>query len=561
MNNKLIPKPSSSIKKLTTLLSIGLSTALLAACTEPKQDETLSLAEPDNMEQVYQSISNEEITQHIKVIASDEFEGRAPATKGEEKTLAYLSNELSKTGFQPGNNGSYLQQVDLMQITANPEMTLSLGSQTLTYKEDMVASSKREVDKIDVNESEIVFLGYGVNAPEYQWDDYSMADVKGKTVIVLVNDPGFASPDSDKFEGSTMTYYGRWSYKYEEASRQGAQAVFIVHETAPASYGWSVVANSWSGAQYGLVSADKGQSRVAVEGWISYQAANVLFAEAGLDFEEEKGKAQAGPYAKSLNLNASISVENTIEKSKSYNVFATLPGETKPDEHIIYTAHWDHLGMDTTKKDDQIYNGAHDNATGTAAILAMARAFSDLNKGLNRSISLLIVTAEEQGLLGSKYYAANPIIALDKTVANINMDAMNILGRTKDVSVVGMGKSELELYLQKAADKQGRTLSQESRPEAGSYYRSDHFSFAQLGVPALYAKGGSEPVNEETAKYRKRMNVIQRGCYHQVCDQFRDTWDVSGITEDTQLLFDVGYQIASSSEWPKWNETSEFQRP
>lgn len=561
MNNKLIPKPSNGKKKLSTLVAIGLSSVLLSACTVPEETPPLSPAEPDNMEQVYQSISNEEIAKHIKIIASDEFEGRAPATKGEEKTIAYLSDQLSKTGFLPGNDGSYLQQVDLMQITANPKMTLSLGSQTLTYKEDMVASSKREVDKIDVSDSEVVFLGYGVNAPEYQWDDYSMADVKGKTVIVLVNDPGFASPESDKFEGSTMTYYGRWSYKYEEASRQGAEAVFIVHETAPASYGWSVVANSWSGAQYGLVSTDGGQSRVAVEGWISYEAANKLFAEAGLNFEEEKNKAEAGPYAKDLNLKASISVENSIEKSKSYNVFATLPGKTAPEEHVIYTAHWDHLGMDTTKEDDQIYNGAHDNATGTAAILAMARAFSELNKGVDRSVSLLIVTAEEQGLLGSKYYAANPIVALDKTVANINMDAMNILGKTKDVSVVGMGKSELETYLQKAADKQGRTLSQEARPEAGSYYRSDHFSFAKLGVPALYAKGGSESIDEETAKYRKRMNVIVRGCYHQVCDQFRDTWDVSGITEDTQLLFDVGYQIANSSEWPKWNETSEFQRP
>jgi len=536
-------------------LAAGLLSAACTQTTMPKIDASA------DMQNAYQNINANEISDHIKVLASDEFAGRAPATLGEEKTLEYLTSELSKTDFLPGNNGSYLQQVDLMQITADPNMTLSLGSQKLSYKENMVASSKRELSQIDLVNSEVIFLGYGVDAPEYNWDDYSMADVAGKTVIVLVNDPGFAAPDSGKFEGKTMTYYGRWSYKYEEASRKGAEAVFIVHESAPASYGWSVVANSWSGPQYGLVSPDAGKSRVAVEGWISYDAAVKLFEEANLNFEEEKEKAQSGPYAKALNVEASISVKNTIEKSKSYNVIATLPGKKAAQEHIVYTAHWDHLGTDTSKQDDQIYNGAHDNATGTAAILSMAKAFSDLKVKPDRSISMLIVTAEEQGLLGSKYYAANPIIPLNETVANINMDAMNILGRTKDVSVVGMGKSELEKYLLAAATKQGRTLSQESRPEAGSYYRSDHFSFAQLGVPALYAKGGSVPINEETAQYRKRMNVIVTGCYHQVCDQYRDSWDVGGIVEDTQLLFDVGYHIANSEDWPQWNATSEFQRP
>lgn len=551
MNNTLIPNRKP-------ILLACLASVCIVSCAQQMPEK---LDVNADMQTAYQNINANDLARHIKTIASDEFAGRAPATIGEEKTIEYLTNELSKTDFLPGNNGSYLQRVDLMQITANPDMTLSMGEQTLTYKQDMVASSKREQKQIEVNNSDIVFLGYGVNAPEYDWDDYAMADVKGKTVIVLVNDPGFAAPESDKFEGKTMTYYGRWSYKYEEASRQGAEAVFIVHETAPASYGWSVVANSWSGAQYGLVSADAGKSRVAVEGWISYDAAVSLFDEAGLVFEEEKAKAEAGPYAKALNLEASIKVENSIAKSKSSNVIATLPGRTLPEEHIIYTAHWDHLGTDISKQDDQIYNGAHDNATGTAAMLSMANAFSQLKLKPERSISLLIVTAEEQGLLGSKYYAANPIISLDKTVANINMDAMNILGRTKDVSVVGMGKSELETYLSGAAAKQGRTLTQESRPEAGSYYRSDHFSFAQMGVPALYAKGGSTPIDEQTAQYRKRMNVIVRGCYHQVCDQYRDSWDLGGIVEDTQLLFDVGYHIANSDEWPKWSATSEFQRP
>ena len=515
-----------------------------------------------NFDQVYASVSSDELKQHIKTLASDEFAGREPTTVGEELTLEYLTKELSAVGFTPGNGDSFLQQVDLIQITAEPDMTLSMGEQSLVYKEGMVAGSKREVAEINLEDSDVVFLGYGVNAPEYDWNDYADVDVSGKTVIVLVNDPGFSKPEGDAFQGKTMTYYGRWSYKYEEASRQGAEAIFIVHESAPASYGWSVVANSWSGPQYGLVSPDGGADRVAVEGWLSLDAAKKVFADAGLDFEQEKLKAQEGPYQQSLeNVKASITVKNTIKKSKSYNVFATLPGSQTPDEHIIYTAHWDHLGTDTSREGDQIYNGAHDNATGTAAVLSMAKAFASLDVAPKRSVSMLIVTAEEQGLLGSKYYAENPVIALDKTVANINLDAMNILGQTKDVAVVGKGKSELEKYLTVAAEKQGRVLVEEDRPAAGLYYRSDHFSFAKLGVPALYAKGGTQPIDERTASYRQRMNLIARGCYHQPCDQYRENWNVMGIVEDTQLLFDVGYQLSNTDTWPQWSETSEFQRP
>ncbi|MDT0593929.1 M28 family metallopeptidase [Glaciecola petra] len=552
MNKNIFSAKKTTLLK-STLFALLASSLVLSACTQAPSS--------DNFEEVYSNISEDELRAHIKTLASDEFGGRAPATEGEKLTLDYLTEELSKVGFEPGNGDSFFQQVDLMQISADENMSLQMGSHTFAYKENMVASSKREQAQIDLKDSELVFLGYGVNAPEYDWNDYSMADVKGKTVIVLVNDPGFAAPDGDRFQGKTMTYYGRWSYKYEEASAQGAAAVFIVHETEPASYGWSVVSNSWSGPQYGLVSPDAGASRVAVEGWISYEAATKVFAEAGLNFEEEKTKAQNGPYAKDLSMTASVTVKNEFKKSKSYNVFATLPGSEAPDEHIIYTAHWDHLGTDLNNgKDDHIYNGAHDNATGTAASLTMAKAFADLNKNPKRSVSMLIVTAEEQGLLGSKFYAENPIIPLNKTVANINMDAKNILGKTKDVSVIGMGKSELEQYLEKAASKQGRTLSQEDRPEAGYYYRSDHFSFAKLGVPALYAKGGSEPIDEETAKYRKRMSLIVTGCYHQVCDKYRDEWDLGGVLEDTQLLFDVGYQLSNTDQWPAWSPNSEFQR-
>ena len=538
----------------------------VSACTpnndSASQDQSAKKQMPvaSNFDSVYNNISDADIREPLKVLSSDEFEGRLPTTEGEKKTIEYLVSEFTKAGLKPGNGDSFLQKVALMEITADPDMTMTIGDNNFAYKEQMVASSKREQSSVSLEDSELVFVGYGVNAPEYDWNDYEGLDVEGKTVVMLINDPGFENPESGKFQGTTMTYYGRWSYKYEEASRQGAAGAIIVHETAPASYGWSVVANSWSGPQYGLVSADKGASRVAVEGWLTLDAAKKVFADAGLDFDQEKANAMQGPYNKAMDIKASVTVNNTFKKSESNNVIATLPGAEFPDEHIIYTAHWDHLGKDESKEGDQIYNGAHDNATGTAAILAMAKAYSELTPAPKRSVSFLVVTAEEQGLLGSKYYASNPVIPIENTVANINMDAMNVLGKTKNVAVVGMGKSEMEDYLEAAAAKQGRTLTQEARPEAGYYYRSDHFSFAKQGVPALYAEGGNEPADEETAKYRKRMNVIVTGCYHQVCDQYRDDWDLSGIVQDTQMLFDVGVGVANAEAWPKWNEASEFQR-
>ena len=541
------------------ILPLSALLLLLGAC-QPA-DEQQTKAPIDNFDNVYASISAEKIKPPLITLASDEFEGRLPTTEGEKKTLDFLVSQFQALGFTPGNGDSFLQEVALMEITADPTMTMQIGDNTFHYKENMVASSKREQSEVSLADSPLVFVGYGVNAPEYDWNDYEGLDVQGKTVVILVNDPGFENQQSGKFQGTTMTYYGRWSYKYEEASRQGAAGALIVHETAPASYGWSVVANSWSGPQYGLVSQDAGASRVAVEGWLSLDAAQKVFADAGLNFLDEKAKAMKGPYSQPMDINASITVKNTFKKSKSYNVIATLPGSKKPDEHVIYTAHWDHLGKDETKEGDQIYNGAHDNATGTAASLVMAEAFSQLAVRPERSVSFLIVTAEEQGLLGSKFYADNPVIAFDKTVANINMDAMNVMGRTRDVAVVGMGKSELEDYLKSAANRQGRVLTQEDRPEAGYYYRSDHFSFAKKGIPALYAEGGSEPIDEATAAYRKRMSLIVTGCYHQVCDQYRDSWDLSGIVEDTQMLFDVGVNVANANAWPQWKAESEFQRP
>ena len=453
------------MKKILLLPLVVSSVAWLSACSQEPAATTPT--EQNNFDVVYNSITADKIAPPLKTLASDEFEGRLPTTAGEKKTLDFLVSEFKRLGLEPGNGDSYLQAVELMEITADPNMTMTIGDHTFDYKTDMVAGSKREQDVVTLTDSELVFVGYGIHAPEYDWNDYEGLDVAGKTVVILVNDPGFENPQGGKFQGTTMTYYGRWSYKYEEASRQGAAGAIIVHETAPASYGWSVVANSWSGPQYGLVSPDNGASRVAVEGWLTLEAASRVFADAGLNFEEEKAKAMQGPYSVPLDQNMSVTVKNTYQASTSYNVLATLPGSEKPDEHVIYTSHWDHLGKDESLEGDQIYNGAHDNATGTAAALVMAEAFSKLTPAPKRSVSFLIVTAEEQGLLGSKYYADNPIIPLDKTVANINMDAMNVLGKTKDIAVIGMGKSDLEEELTTAATRQGRTVTQEDRPEAG----------------------------------------------------------------------------------------------
>ncbi len=385
--------------------------------------------------------------------------------------------------------------------------------------------------------------------------------MKGKTVVMLVNDPGFANPESGKFTGEAMTYYGRWTYKYEEASRQGAAGAIIIHETAPASYPWSVVENSWSGPQFGFQKENNNMDRVAVEGWVTVDVAKELFQKAGLDFDTAKKKAAEGAYHVDMgNLSASVTVKNTIKKSTSYNFIATLPGSKKSDEHIIYSAHWDHLGTDPNRKGDQIYNGAHDNASGTGGMIEVAEAFTKLPTRPSRSITFLAVTAEEQGLLGSKFYAANPVIPAEKTVANINMDSLNLLGKVKDISVVGIGKSELDEMLETAAKAQDRVVSGDPRPAAGGYYRSDHFAFANMGVPAMYAGGGTEARDEETETYRKRMGLVLRGCYHQPCDRYREEWDLSGAIQDLQLFFKVGYDVSEQDAWPKWKATAEFQR-
>ncbi|TQV86843.1 M28 family metallopeptidase [Aliikangiella coralliicola] len=517
-------------------------------------------ASDDNFTKAYQSFDLAELQQNIKTLSSDEFGGRAPATPGGKKTTELLVREFKKLGFQPGNGKSYLQPVPLVSIVSHPKTGLRIGDIEFSYLKNYVANSRKTQKNIKLDNSELVFVGYGINAPEYQWNDYEGIDVKGKTVVVLVNDPGYATQDPNLFNGNTMTYYGRWIYKYEEAARQGAAAAIVIHETKPASYGWNVIESSWSGAQYHLPAKEVNEPAIDVEMWINLNKAKTLFSKAGHDFETLKNKAKQRDFkAIPLKLNASIELTNDIAVSTSNNVIATLPGSESPDEQVIYMAHWDHIGTVTTNGETKIYNGAHDNATGTAGLVALAKAFSQLKRKPKRSVTLIAVTAEEQGRLGSRYFANHPTIPLNQISGLINMDSLNITGLKKDVRVVGYGKSELEKILAKAASRQQRTLTPEPTPERGYYYRSDHFSLAKKGVPGLSAGGGTKPLNQKQAEISARISEIIKNCYHQDCDEYNEDWGWEGMVADLQMFFEVGYLLANSNQWPNWYEGTEFK--
>lgn len=498
----------------------------------------------------------------IKTLASDEFEGRAPTTHGEKLTLDYLTKAFKDMGLTGAENGSFLQAVPMVSYTASEQQQVTIADLPLKYRQDLVLSSKHDNGGINIENAPLVFVGYGVNAPEYDWNDYQDVDMKGKIAVILVNDPGFARPESGKFNGKAMTYYGRWSYKFEEASRQGALGALIIHDTEPASYPWSVVENSWTGAQQDLVLSKAEQdSRVQVEGWLTLDAATKIFDKAGLKLTNLMDRAADSPINLPLDITANMAFENKAEYANSYNVVATLAGSSQADEQILYTAHWDHIGKDDSKEGDKIYNGAMDNASGTAGILEIARQLADDAKqghGLKRSVTFIATTGEEQGLLGSRYYAANPIYPIDKTVAVLNLDSTNIYGKTKDFTIVGKGKSELESYLIDAAKAQNRIALSEKNPASGGFFRSDHFSFAKLGVPAVFAGGGSEPVDEATANYKTQMQATMKGCYHNVCDEYREDWDLSGAMQDLQIYYQVTRALGDSKDWPGYYQGTEF---
>ncbi len=540
------------------LLVATLSLAGAACTTTPRS------AEPAAANPAAPAISLDTLKSVTQQLSSDAFEGRAPITAGEEKTVRLIADRFEKAGLQPGNQGSWYQNVPLVETLAAPTpLRITGGKQPLSfaYRTDMVANTYQVQPRVALDDSEIVFVGYGINAPERGWNDYAGVDVKGKTVVILINDPDYETQGlKGPFDGRAMTYYGRWTYKYEEAARQGAAAAFIVHDTEPAAYGWNVVQSSWTGAQYNMDAANNHMDQSKVIGWLTNDAAKRLFANSGKDLATLTAAAKRkGFKAVPLGMKASIAMDNQIKRQASRNVIGILPGKTRPDEYVIYTAHWDHLGRcDAAPDGDDICNGAVDNASGTAGLIALAEAHARAGAP-DRSIIFLAVTAEESGLLGSRFYAENPIYPLAQTVGGINMDGLNVVGRARDVVIVGPGKSELEPYLQRASAYQQRMIVPEPTPEKGYYYRSDHFSLARQGVPMIYFDSGEDLVNGGKAAGAAAAADYTANRYHGPKDEYNPNWDWSGAMEDLRLFYWIGRELAESEAWPNWYPTAEFR--
>lgn len=553
----------------TSLLAAAL---VLAGCNRPAEtpaDPAAASPASAGIDSSDGIINAADFAAHVQALSSDEFAGRAPGSIGEDKTVAYLQAEFERLGLKPGNGDSYFQTVPMVETTASEDTVLRLDvdgkPRELKFGDDMVIGTRTGQAKVSIDDSDLVFVGYGVNAPERGWNDYAGVDVKGKTVVMFVNDPGFHSGDDGLFEGQRMTYYGRWTYKYEEAARQGAAAAIIIHDDKGASYGWDVVRNSWSGAQFDLPAKDDPEPRLPAQGWISADVARSLMADLGHDLDGlYRAANKTGFKAVPLKAKLSLDLASTTAEKSSRNVVAMLPGKTRPDEAIVYMAHWDHLGDHGHEGDngddrgDTIYNGAVDNATGVAGILEIAEAFAR-QPAPERSVLFLAVTLEESGLLGSKYYVAHPAIALDKTVAVINLDAMPVIGKSRDMTVVGLGNSELEDLLKQQTDRQGRELRAEATPQSGFYFRSDHFNFAKAGVPALYAKGGDDLVEGGADAGRKAQMDYRDNRYHKPGDQFDPAWPLDGVVQDLEALHGVGRTLADGAQWPNWREGNPFR--
>ena len=564
--------------RMNRILVIALLAASVAACNrkdaspeQPPQLHSLGQTSPVPLSSM-PKIDPNAVLAHIKVLSSDEYEGRAPGTKGEELTVKYIEDQFRKLNLKPGNpDGTYIQKVPLVGILgkqARP-LTFTKGAQrqTLKWSDDVVAWTKHVADGASIDDSDVVFAGYGVEAPEYNWNDFKDVDVKGKTIIVLVNDPAVPDPsnpsklDPNVFKGDAMTYYGRWTYKFEEGARKGAAAILIVHETGPAGYPFKVVQGNLN-EKFDLVTPDKNMSRASIEGWITSEAAKKILAMGGQDFEALKKQARTREFKPvPLGLKASMAVKNTLRTIDSRNVLAKLEGSDPKlkDEYVVYSAHWDHLGVGAPVNGDKIYNGALDNASGVGMVLEIARAFTQVQPQPRRSILFLMVTAEEQGLLGSQYYSISPLYPLNRTLANINIDGVNQWGRTKDITVIGMGASDLDDYLKAAADEQGRVLRSDPEPEKGFYYRSDHFNFAKEGVPALDPDAGIEFVGKGADYGRKKRDEYTEKDYHAPSDEVKPDWDLSGAMEDAQLFFAVGYRVANADKFPDWKPGNEFK--
>jgi Zn-dependent M28 family amino/carboxypeptidase len=542
-------------------LSLAFSTGTVFSQTDPAEI----------VRDVPLVITTNGILDHIRVLASDEFEGRAPGSRGEEKTAAYIESEFKRLGLKPGNpDGTYRQKVPLVGFRANPSVSCVIAGQSmhLNFPDNCVVWSGHHTAETKLDPTDLVFVGYGVVAPEYGWDDYKDVDVRGKTIVMLVNDPAVPDPkdpsklDDAMFKGKEMTYYGRWTYKFEIAAAKGAAAALIVHETVPAGYPYSVIMISAGRELCDLGNANGNTNRVAVEGWLNVETARRMMAAAGYDFHELKKTAVRRDFHPvSLNGTIRFDIKSTLRKVQSKNLIGLLEGADPAlkNEYIIYTAHWDHLGRDPKLKGDQIFNGALDNASGVSGVIELARQFSSLRRRPRRSVLFLSVTAEEKGLLGSKYYAAHPLYPLNRTLADFNMDGLMPWGKTRDVSVTGSGRNTLEDLLAQAAAAQGRTVVPDTEPEKGGYFRSDQFEFAKAGVPALYYHAGLHYIGRPDDYGRRKIDDYISHNYHQVSDEIKPDWDMSGALDDLQLMFAVGLATANRPEWPVWKDGAEFK--
>lgn len=508
---------------------------------------------------------------HVKTLASDEFEGRAPGSKGEELSVKYITEQFKKIGLKPGNpNGSYVQEVPLAGIKSSPTAEFSVGGKAMPLKfpDDYVASSARLQANVKVDNSDVVFVGYGIVAPEYGWDDYKDVDVRGKTILMLINDPAIPDPndptklDEKMFKGKAMTYYGRWTYKYEIAAQKGAAAAVIIHETEPAAYPYSVVMTSWAKENFEIDAPNKNMDAVPVRSWITLEVAKKLLAASGQDFDALKKASITKEFRPvALNAKATFAVKQAVRSFKSRNVLGKIDGSDArlKNEWLMYTAHWDHLGRHPELQGDQIFNGAVDNATGVAGLLELAAAFSKLKPAVKRPVLFIATTAEEAGLLGAKFYAQHPLYPLEKTVADINIDGLNPWGKTTDIEDISFGNSTLDDALADAAKRHGRTMNPNSQPEKGSFYRADQFEFSKVGLPSLYTGAGKDVIGKPAGFGQQKKDEFIAKHYHQPSDQVDPAWDVSGAVEDLQLLFEVGYQVANGETYPEWKPGNEFK--
>ena len=546
-------------------LVVLASVALFTACGRPPAPTVKAPV-------AFPSIDGNRVLEHTKTLASDEFEGRKPGSRGEDLTVAYIIDAFKKAGLAPGNpDGTFVQKVPMVGIVTDQKAVLSFRrggkAQTLAWRDDFVAWTKRVVDTVSVEKSDVVFVGYGVQAPEFDWDDYKGIDVKGKTMVVLVGDPPVPDPsdatklDERVFGGRAMTYYGRWTYKYEMGQKLGAAAVLIVHETGPAGYPFAVVQGK-TAEQFSLVAPDRNMIRAAVEGWITLDQAKKLFALAGQDFEKAKAAAVTRAFKPMpLGATASVTLRNAIRTVDSRNVVARIEGSdpVAKNEYVIYTSHWDHFGIGVPVNGDNVYHGAVDNATGIGGMIELGRVYAAMPVKPKRSILMLAVTAEEQGLLGSGYYAANPLYPLPKTIGVVNMDALNVRGKTNDVTITGLGNSDLDDLAKQVAAEQGRVIRPDPDPEKGGFYRSDHFPFAQQGVPALASGGGIDYVGKPAGWGKARSDEYTANDYHKPSDKVKPDWDMSGAVQDLQYYWMVGYRLAQTDTFPQWKAGTEFK--